>query len=292
MLLYLTADPRSFSVAVDEGLSMQRSSGVISELSNGSEGTASHSALGSAAPDQASVQAAQLAARLSLQQQSSGTGNAGHAPQPQQEGMSTEHQSCASTHLIEHPVQPAADQVNGSQEQSSRSAASADLASAAQCVDVGATATMATGSQATAADAFQSQAASIHAVRRSESRSRSSSCHNSRTISIDQTEAAHDGLITAANSTQGLVKQRLVQPWNRLLPFLQELNLPILEHSFARLAPVCALQQPTEQDSMVHKLMQCRSARLFDVRHSLLSSLTSWLQGGRMPLSVIPFNVS
>ena len=273
MFLSLAAGPRSFPVAVDESLSMQRSSGVISELSNGSEGAASRIAAGSEAPDQASAQAAQLAARLSLQQQSRGTDNAGHAPQPQQDGMSTEHQSSAITHLTEHPVQPAADQLNDSQEQSSRSAASADLATAQPVYD-GSIAGMATGAQATATDAYLSQTASIHAVRRSGSRSRSSSPHNSRTNSIDHTETAHDGLTAATNSTQSLVKERLVQPWDRLLPFLQELNLPILEKSFARLAPVCFLQQPTEQDSIVHKLMQCRSARLFDVRHSLLSYLT------------------
>lgn len=72
-----------------------------------------------------------------------------------------------------------------------------------------------------------------------------------------------------------MTKQRLAQPWDRLVPFLEaqcapslgveQTGLPILDPDFGHLGSVCALQQPTEQDSIVHKLLLCQKAALFDV---------------------------
>ena len=64
------------------------------------------------------------------------------------------------------------------------------------------------------------------------------------------------------------VRQRLAPPWDKLLPFLQGRDLPVLDRAFAQVAPACALQQPSEQDNVVHKLLLCKKAGLFDVSDS------------------------
>ena len=270
-----STSPRSFPVAVDEGLSTQRSSGAIPELSLGNssstlEGAASSAVEeGRAGPDLsnpanlASQQAEQQTAHSALPEQSRAMVDAelpAQQLQPESSAPSAE------------PTEPlAADQSAGAQEEPGRSvpaAASNSLPSAP-----------AGGASSVAAHSVSITEQS--ALGHSTPEYMSGSTDNSRPQSAiaAPAQAAQNGQMPAAgpSSTAGapaLMRERLAEPWAGLLPFLQDLGLPILDKSYGHLAHVCALEQPSEQDSIVHKLLQCRKAGLLDVRHHFHAPLS------------------
>ena len=102
---------------------------------------------------------------------------------------------------------------------------------------------------------------------------RTSSCLGTETGTPEQQEDAGPGSGSTADTAdrplallpKPQIRQRLASPWDRLLLFLQGRDLPVLDRGFAQVAPACALQQPSEQDSVVHKLLLCKKAGLFDV---------------------------
>lgn len=262
-----TASPRSFPVAVEDSLSTQRSSSVLPELSLGEGGSAlggeaevdaDSAPASTAAPDLASVQAAQLAERSSTPQPGSATGGTEPAgQQPQQE---------SSLPGANDEARPETGQSAGAQPESghivpeiasSRSLTVSEMeASSLTVQSLGSTERRAPGQRNLGStlgtdDSSSTQSASTTQVQRAQS---------------GQVPAADSGSTAA---TKALTRERLAQPWAGLLLFLQELGLPILDRSYDHLAHVCALQHPTEQDTIVHKLLQCRNAGLLDVRPSL-----------------------
>ena len=268
-----TASPRSFPVAVDDSLSTQRSSSVILELSigevssalrDGTEADGESTALGSLAPDLASAQAALLAERSSVAEHSSASGGAEQAAvqQAQQE---------SSAAGADEAVRSAAEHSADAQHESGLSAP--DAASNGTFSESAWEATFAAGPSTGDTE----QTAPAHRTPEGAPDSQDSrSTHLASTAQVQRTEnGSFEGArvvirlpaadISAPASTQALPRERLAQPWDGLLPFLQDLGLPILDKGHSHLAHVCALEQPTEQDSIVHKLLQCRNAGLLDV---------------------------
>ena len=274
-----TASPRSFPVAVEDSLSTQRSSSVIPEVSFGefisapgeeAEANDESTAESSLAPDLASAQAAQLAERSSVPEHSSASDAA------QQPVQQAEQESGAVN--VDQAARSAAERSADAQHESGRSGPEATSngalsASAREAIS-------AAGHSASDAE----QTAPPHGALEDASDSQdSSSTHAASTAQVQRAEnGAYEGArvvihlppadISATPSTHALPRERLAQPWDGLLPFLQDLGLPVLDKGYSHLAHVCALEQPTEQDSVVHKLLQCRKAGLFDVSCPLTTS--------------------
>ena len=267
-----TASPRSFPVAVEDSLSTQRSSSVIPELSVGEGGSApggdgeeGSAAPSSSPPDLASVQAAQLAARLSIPEQSTDTTRTEQAVQQLQQESSTPGADRAAQH--------AAGRSAGSQEEPDRSAS--------EVVSNGSLSASVIETPPTVTHSVRSTEQSTPAPRPLGNTTGSHLCSSTQSASTAQTESApqnghpNAGDNSSIASTQALTRERLAKPWLGLLPFLEELGLPVLDRAYGHLAHVCALQQPTEQDSIVHKLLQCRNAGLLDVRCPISCSVDS-----------------
>ena len=224
----------------------------ISAFGDTAEAGAPDLAASSSPPDLASAQAAQLLATAAPRWlQSNAEAGAGQDVQQQtylyDESSSIEQQSClpVQSWQPERSVHPNTEQHAGAGAQPGDSLASvaASALSTAQHADNGSAAAQNGGS---------APAECLHESAR--------------------TQAAQNGTLAPA-----VAKQRLAQPWDRLLPFLEELGneemgLPILDPHFGHLASVCTLQQPTEQDSIVHKLLLCQKAALFDVGLPLIGT--------------------
>ena len=264
-----TASPRSFPVAVEDSLSTQRSSSILPELSLGEGGSALEAKAepeaegapaSSAPPDMASAQAAQLAERSSAPEPSSAGGGAEQAGQgPQQE---------SSDLAADHDAHPPVEQSTGAQPVSGRS-----VQETASNGSLSALETEARSLALLSVGSTEQSAPGHLTLECAPGADDSSSTQSASTAQVQKAQNGHVPAVDtgSAGSSQALTRERLAQPWVGLLPFLQGLGLPILERSYDRLAHVCALQQPTEQDSIVHKLLQCRNAGLLDVRPSLPS---------------------
>ena len=258
-----TASPRSFPVAVEDSLSTQRSSSAIPELiigetgsALGGEGVEDGMAPSSSPPDLASVQAAQRAARRSVPEQSTDTDGSAQAVHQLQQERSAPSADRAAQDVAEHSA--------GGGEEPDRSAS--------EVASNGSLSASATEATLTSEHMASSTEQSTPAPRPLGSTTGSHASSSTQSASTAQTESApQNGHLNAADdssaaSNQALTRERLAEPWVGLLPFLGELGLPILDRAYGHLAHVCTLQQPTEQDSIVHKLLQCRNAGLLDVR--------------------------
>lgn len=268
-----TAAPRSFPVAMENTASTELS-GAAAEPSTAGQGSASGEAAaeGAASPeasslasDLASAQAPEQPSESVSEQQSSERASTDQVTgQPEQTGSSeTAGQESSAPAQDGQPGQSAEEQHAEAQGYASSEAQPAPSSSAAESIG------SATTGQSTSAGQDSSTVQAVAA-------SSSTAAAGTQTASAEQAQRAENGSTAAAESApeqaapvpaQAQSKQRLAKPWDRLVPFLREQSLPILDKGFARLAPVCALQHsPSEQDAFVHKFLLCHRAGLFDVR--------------------------
>ena len=224
----------------------------------------------SSSPDQVSRQAGALLAR-SHQQQTAVTAGEEQAGQegPSRSSAPREEQD-SNTASARQPQQTSGEQHTGAQPTPFHSAAAAaPTESSTAAVE---------SSASTAASPMQEPSASSSgtAADAAQPGRHTNSCLGTETVSPEQQQDAGTGSSSTADTTgrplallpKPQVRQRLAPPWDKLLPFLQSRDLPVLDRGFAQVAPACALQQPCEQDSVVHKLLLCKKAGLFDVSDS------------------------
>ena len=215
----------------------------------------------SSSPDQVSLQAGALLARS--QQQIAITSGGEQAGQESSSRSSAPREEQASnTASARQPQQFSGEQHTGAQPTPFHSAAAAAPTVSSTAAVHSSVSTVASPMQepSTAADADLPGR-------------RTSSCLSTKTVAPEQQEGADIGSSSTADTgfrplallPKPQIRQRLAPPWDRLLPFLQGRDLPVLDRGFAQVAPACALQQPSEQDSIVHKLLLCKKAGLFEV---------------------------
>ena len=277
------ASPRSFPVAVEDSLSTQRSSSVIPELSLGEVSSALRdaaeaddeiTALDSLVADLASAaQAALLTEPSSVPQHSSASAGAEQAVQQPQQEISAAGADWAAWSAAEHSADAQHESGRSAPGAVSNSSLSASVREATSAAGHPASSTEQSSlaqrtleSWTAFEDGSSAQPASTAQVQRAENNSLEGAKVVIRLPTADSSTAA---------SAQALPQERLAQPWEGLLPFLQDLGLPVLDKGHSHLAHVCALEQPTEQDSIVHKLLQCRKACLFDVSRPYAASAWS-----------------
>ena len=221
----------------------------------------------SSSPDQVSLQAGALLARSHQQQIAVPAGEEQAVQGGFFRSSAPREQQDSSTASAPQPQQTSGQQRAGAQLTPFYSAAAAASAvSSTAAVDSSAS-TATSPVQDTSAPRSSTAADAVLPSRRM------SSCLSTETVSPEQQEDAGTGSgITADTRGRPMallpkpqVRQRLSPPWDGLLPFLQGRDLPVLDRAFAQVAPACALQQPSEQDSIVHKLLLCKKAGLFDV---------------------------
>ena len=242
----------------------------------------------SSSPDQVSLQAGALLAR-SLQQQTAVTAG---EEQADQEGFS---RSSAPRERQDSSTASAHEPQQTSGEQRTRAQLTPFYSAAAAAPTVSSTAAVeSSASAATSPMQEPSAPRSSTAADAALPGRRIGSCLGSETAGPEQQEDAGTGSGGTADSRakpmallpKPQVRQRLAPPWDRLLPFLQSRGLPVVDRGFAQVAPACALHQPSEQDSVVHKLLLCKKAGLFDV------SVPSCLVVLLVPSNVAPLHAA
>ena len=221
----------------------------------------------SSSPDRVSRQAGALLAR-SHQQQTAVTAGEEQAGQegPSRSSAPTEEQD-SNTASARQPQQTSGEQHTGTQPTPFHSAAAAAPTISSTAAVHSSISTVASPMQEPSASSSSTAADAALPDRRT------SSCLSTNTVTPGQQEDAGSRSSSTADTgdrplvplPKPQVRQRLAPPWDRLLPFLQSRDLPVLDRGFAQVAPACALQQPSEQDSVVHKLLLCKKAGLFDV---------------------------
>ena len=222
----------------------------------------------SSLPDQVSLQASVLLAR-SRQQHIAVTASGEQADLEELSRSSApREQQDSSTTSAHQSQQIAQEQHTGSQLTPSFSAAADPPAfSSTAAVDFSASTAASPRQEPCAPESSTAAAAALPGRR-------ISSCLGIETVSPEQQDHAGAGSSSIADTgdrpiallPKPQIRQRLAPPWDGLLPFLQSRDLPVLDRGFAQVAPACALQQPSELDTVVHKLLLCKKAGLFDVR--------------------------